>query len=238
MRSLVLPLLWMLAAPAAAVAQTAVAQTAALAAPQPAPAPASKPPGDPISDILIHGAPGDEDEPDTQAEPRSAPEPEPDLLPTGPAPRAYTPAPRSQPTRPVHIDETGKTPDSAPGVRDMAYDARIRASFASAESFQGPLDGGWTLSAGSQDLYALQLVDRRDRLEGAWRDMRRKGAPNGSGLVDDMQRTGADLTLRFTPSAGAPSTVATLHDGGNGLWTGDLSEGGGKRAVVLRRTGS
>jgi hypothetical protein len=122
-------------------------------------------------------------------------------------------------------------------VRDIAYDSRIRSSFASAESFQGPLEGGWTLSAEGQDLYALQLVDRRDRLEGVWRDIRRKGSLNASGLVDDMQRQGGELTLRFTPSPGAPTTVATLHDRSGGQWTGELLENGARRAVTLRRTG-
>ncbi|HEY8005049.1 MAG TPA: hypothetical protein VIE16_12515, partial [Phenylobacterium sp.] len=102
---------------------------------------------------------------------------------------------------------------------------------------QGPLEGGWTLSAGGQDLYALQLVDRRDRLEGVWRDVRRKGSLNGSGVVDDLRRQGAELTLRFTPSPGAAATVATLHDGGAGLWSGEIAEGGARRAVTLRRTG-
>lgn len=197
----------------------------------------AKPPRDVIGAILAHGAPGDEDEPDTAGQPRTAPEPEPSLLPSGPAPRAYTPAPRPQSEAPVRIDETTKTPDGPPGLRDLAYDNRIRSSFASAETFQGPLDGGWTLSAGGQDLYALQLVDRRDRLEGVWRDVRRKGALNSSGLVDDMRREGGALVLRFSPGPGAPLTVATLRDGPGGQWSGELSEAGATRKVTLRRTG-
>jgi hypothetical protein len=135
----------------------------------------------------------------------------------------------------VLIDETGKTPDRPAAVRDLAYDARVRASFASAESFQGPLDGGWIMSSRGQDLYALQLVDRRDRLEGVWRDLRRKGSLNASGVVEDLQRRGPDLTLRFTPHPGAPTAVATLHDS-SGSWTGELAEGGARRDVTLRRT--
>src|SRR5258707_4414841 len=91
---------------------------------------------------------------------------------------------------PVLLDETGRTSDARPTARDLAYDSRIRSSFASAEGFQGPLDGRWTLSAaGSGDLYSLQLVDRRNRLEGAWLDLRRKGSMGSSGLVDDIQRS-------------------------------------------------
>jgi len=229
MRTVVLPLLLLAAAALPAQAQIRANQAQAK--------PPATPPRDVIGAILAHGAPGDEDEPDTAGQPRTAPEPEPTLLPSGPPPRVYTPAPHPQLDVPVRIDETGKTPDAAPGLRDLAYDTRIRSSFASAESFQGPLDGGWTLSAGGQDLYALQLVDRRDRLEGAWRDVRRKGALNSSGLVDELRRQGGQLVVRFSPSPGAPAAVATLRDGADGLWSGELSEGGATRAVTLRRTG-
>jgi hypothetical protein len=210
-----------------------------LAAALPAAAQTPPAPRDEIGAILDRSvsAPGDEDEPDTAGQPRTAPEPEPAPAPQTAAPAPYRPAPRPQQNAPVRIDETGKTPDAPPTPRDMAYDSRIRSSFASAESFQGPLDGGWTLSANGQDLYALQLVDRRDRLEGVWRDMRRKGSLNASGLVEDLQRQGSVLTLRFTPSPGAPAAVATLHDSAGGLWSGELTEGAARRAVTLRRTG-
>ncbi|HEX3367731.1 hypothetical protein [Phenylobacterium sp.] len=218
----------------------------ALAAPtawaQPADAPQAVTPPvhvrDPIGALLNPNAPPsrDEDEPDTAGQPRTAPEPEPGLLPTGPQPKVYVPAPRPQLDAPVSIDDLSKTPDRPPEVRDLAYDARIRSSFASAQSFQGPLDGGWMLSADGQDLFALQLVDRRDRLEGVWRDVRRKGALNASGLVDDLQRQGGELTVRFA-QPGAPATVATLHDAGDGQWRGELTEAGARHAVVLRRTG-
>ena len=109
------------------------------------------------------------------------------------------------------------------------------ASFASAQGFQGPLDGGWTLAAkGAEDLYALQLVDRPDLLEGVWRDLRRKGALDASGLVDDIRRSGADVILRFAAGGEAPVT-ATLHGAYNGAWTGELTEGGRTRPVVLLR---
>jgi hypothetical protein len=225
MRLRTLPLLWI----AISAAPGARAQSP----------PAQPPPASPdvIGSLLEQRgqqAPGDEDEPDTASEPRTAPEAEPTITtPQGALP--YTPAPRPQLSAPVHVEETGKTADAPPTPRDMAYDARIRSSFASAEGFQGPLDGGWTLSAGGQDLYALQLVDRRDRLEGVWRDLRRKGSINGSGLVDDIQRQGAALTLRFTPRPGAPTSVATLHDTTDGRWSGELTEGASPRQVILRR---
>lgn len=226
------------------LATAALSVSAGPAAAQPEPPaspPAATPPRDVIGDILDRRVPlpRDEDEPDTAGQPRAAPdvEPEPGAPPPAVQARNYTPAPRSVRDAPVRVDEVGKTPDGPPGVRDLAYDSRIRSSFASAESFQGPLEGGWTLSAGGQDLYALQLVDRRDRLEGVWRDMRRRGSLTASGLVADLQRQGSQLTLRFTPTPGAAATVATLHDGGAGLWTGEIAEGSTRRPVTLRRTG-
>jgi len=199
--------------------------------------PAGAQPADPIGALLDgHGQqpPEDPDEPDEAAEKPLPPPPLPS--PETAAPTPYRPSPpRPQLTAPVHIEETGKTPDAPPNVRDMAYDSRLKSSYASAQGFQGPLDGGWTLAAkGAEDLYALQLVDRADRLEGAWRDLRRKGALGASGLVDDIQRTGTDLTLRFAAGASALVT-ATLHSGYDGSWAGELTEAGRTRAVVLLR---
>jgi hypothetical protein len=222
MRSLLLTLL--LAAPALS------------AAAQPAPPPASR---DAIGDILDRRVPlsKDEDEPDTAGQPRAGPEPQSSGAPTNAPLPADRPAPRPQLGAPVHIEEAGKTPDAPPGVRDMAYDSRIRSSFASAESFQGPLDGGWTLAARGGDVYAFQIVDRRDRLEAVWRDLRRPGSLNASGLVDDIQRgEGGGVTLRFT-EASARSALVTLRPGADGRWTGDMARGDEKVPVTLRRTG-
>jgi hypothetical protein len=212
--------------------------TAAAAQPEPT---ANPPPHDVIGDILDRRVPlpRDEDEPDTAGQPRTAaePEPEPIALPPGVQARSYTPAPRSVRDAAVRVDEVGKTPDAPPGVRDLAYDSRIRSSFASAQSFQGPLEGGWTLAdARDGDRYALQIVDRRDRLEAVWRDLRRTGSLNASGLVDDIQRTGQDLTLRFAASGDMPSVVR-LHTAGDGRWTGDMARGDQHFTVTLRRTG-
>lgn len=199
-------------------------------------APGATPARDPIADLLNRGAPGDEDEPDTAGQPRTGPEADLPPLPPGPAPKAYTAAPQSDAERPVGIDDLGKTPDAPPTSRDQAYDARIRASFASAQSFQGPLDGGWTLSDRYGDRYVLQIVDRRDRLEAVWRDLRRAGSLNGSGLVDSIQRTGSDLTLRFTETQ-TPDLVVTLRSEPDGRWSGKLMRGDDAFPVTLRRTG-
>lgn len=187
---------------------------------------------DPIGSLLDN--PGSiPDEPDTAGNP-VATEPEPVVAPPPLAPAA----PRAPPlSAPVHIEETGKTPDAPPTLRDLAYDTRIKSSFASAQGFQGPLDGGWTLSIGGVDRYALQLVDRSDRLEGAWRDVRRVGALNGSGLIDAVERSGSDLTVRFSPDAAGPPLVLALHMAGDGRWSGALAGPGATPAATLRRSG-
>lgn len=194
--------------------------------------PAAAQPSDPIGALIDHR----DEEPDDPDEAAEKPLPLPPLpAPEAPRPAPYTPPPRPQLAAPVRIEETGKNPDAPPSVQDMAYDSRLKSSFASAQGFQGPLDGGWTLAAkGAEDLYALQLVDRPDRLEGVWRDLRRKGALDASGMVDDIQRSGADVILRFAAGADVPVT-ATLHGTYGGAWSGELTEGGRTRPVVLLR---
>jgi hypothetical protein len=232
-----------------AIALPARAQPAQPAPPAEAPksAPARAPDDDIIGSLLDprHKPTAlEEEEPDTAGQRQTSAEPDvqvtpqagrPSSAPTAPIP--YAPAPRSQTGRPVHIEETGKTPDGPPSVRDLAYESRIRGSFAAAEGFQGPLDGGWTLAAGSDDLFALQLVDKPDRLEGVWRDLRRKGSLTASGLVDEIQRQGQDLTLRFQARPGGGPTVVTLRAAADGRWTGALEDAGERKAVVLRKTG-
>ena len=207
----------------AAVAATLAALLAA--APAVAQTALGQPPADPIDALLKRPPPKDVDpeEPDTAA---SGARVEPDL-PAAPVP--YTPARRPILTTPVRLDETGKNPDGPPTPADVAYDSRIRASMAAAQGFQGPMDGAWTLLAGDRELYVLQLIDRNGAVEGAWRDPRRPGALNASGLIDQADRTGDDLTVRFAGGA-----VAVLH-AVDGRWTGELSEGGRKESVRLRR---
>ncbi|HEY8573699.1 hypothetical protein [Phenylobacterium sp.] len=185
-------------------------------------------PADPIGELLDRQqeepAPVEDDE---EPEVPTAPEIQPSLaVPVEP------PRPRPQLTAPVHIDETGKSPDAPPTTRDLAYESRVRSSFASAQGFQGPLDGGWTLSGPGGDLYSFRLVDKgRGSVEGAWLDLRRKGAPAGSGFIDQVERVGDEMILRFAEGA-----VAELTGGSDGRWSGRLTEKGEARAVTLRRT--
>jgi hypothetical protein len=112
----------------------------------------------------------------------------------------------------------------------MAYDTRVLSSAASAEQFQGPLDGGWTLAAKKRQLYAFELVDKQTAVEGAWRDPRRRGDPAASGVLDLVQRAPPGLVLRFTPTGQAPVSVRLRPD-----LHGDLEQGGRRTKVVLVR---
>lgn len=185
-------------------------------------APAAPTPGDPIGDLLRQRA-IDPEEPDTAtAGGRVDPDP---VAP----PRAYVRPPPPTLTRPVYLNETGRNPDAPPSPADLAYDGRVKASAASAQGFRGPMDGGWTLSAGGRDLYAVQLVDQNGMVEGAWRDLRRPGALDGSGFIDGVERAGGDVTLRFGDGA-----MAVLRPAGD-RWTGELTEGGRREAASLVR---
>lgn len=138
---------------------------------------------------------------------------------------------------PVFIDQPGRTPDAPPSYIDQAYEARLRASFLSAQGLKGPLEGGWTLAdAGGSRLYDLQLVDSTGGMvDGAWRDLRRPGAIDASGLIVGASRIGSQFTLRFYPQGyGVPVTV-TLTAAADGRWSGELNEQGERRTVYLQR---
>jgi hypothetical protein len=163
-----------------------------------------------------------------------------------PAPTSYNPSGAYTPSyerpvfpqwsSPVFVDQPGRTPDAPPSYIDRAYEARLRASFLSAQGLKGPLEGGWTLTdAGGAQLYDLQLVDSTGgTVDGAWRDLRRPGAIDASGLIVGASRIGAQLNLRFYSGAGGPVT-ATLTATGDGRWSGELTERGERRTVYLRR---
>jgi hypothetical protein len=221
-----------------ALAALAVALLAGPALAQPKPKP---PPDDDIIGSLLdpnhHPTKEEEDEPDTAAG-RNSPS---DVEPMAPAPGRlrnlpFAAPPRTERDRPVAVEDGTRTPDGPPASRDLAYDTRIRSSFAAAESYQGPLDGGWTLAEDrSGDWFRFQIVERRDRLEAVWRDLRAKDALTTSGLVDQIQRTGAGVTLSFLDGRRA-SIRLTLAPSGEDLWRGELFQGDQKLAVTLRRT--
>ncbi|CAN7176353.1 hypothetical protein LJR219_000320 [Phenylobacterium sp. LjRoot219] len=129
------------------------------------------------------------------------------------------------------VEDPGPLPEPPKSSQQQAYDARLRASAEAAEDFQGPLDGGWTLAAASGgDLYAIELVDKRNHVEGAWRDLKREGDPQGSGLLDVVRRDASGFVLSFRPSGQRRVDVTLGPD-----LRGNLVQGGARTPVTLRR---
>ena len=128
---------------------------------------------------------------------------------------------------------------SAQAETDNPIDARVGSSFNAAESFQGPLDGSWTLvSATGQPIYAFQLVDKpggHDPLEGVWRDLRHPATPGDIGFIDSLVRATATLSITVNATPGAPAVTIILHAGPYGSWSGTMRENGAEAAVKLRR---
>jgi hypothetical protein len=118
-------------------------------------------------------------------------------------------------------------------------DARVGSSFNAAESFQGPLDGSWTLvSASGQPIYAFQLVDKpggHDPLEGVWRDLRHPATPGDIGFIDSLVRAPDGLQITLNVSPGAPAVIINLRAAPDGSWSGKMRENGADAAVKLRR---
>jgi hypothetical protein len=128
----------------------------------------------------------------------------------------------------------------AQGVPDNVIDDRVRASAAAAESYQGPLDGAWTVVAatGGQALYAFQLVDKpggESPLEGVWRDLRRPPMPGDIGLIDSLIRGPQSLAVAFVAKPGDPAVTLDLKSDAAGFWTGDLHEGAVATPVRMKR---
>jgi hypothetical protein len=142
----------------------------------------------------------------------------------------------TQPSTPVFLDQPGRT-GAPPSYADAAYESRLRSSFLSAQGMKGPLEGGWVITEpGGGSLYHLQLVDSAGGfIEGAWRDLRRPGAINASGLIVNAMRTGGLLNLRFYPEGQRDAVTATLTATADGGWSGELIEGGRRQSVVLKR---
>jgi len=184
--------------------------------PTPAPAPAPTPTPAPVATPT----------------PRPAPAPIPTVIPRTPPPRPSD----TIASQPVFLDERRAVAGELT-PEERSYEARLRASFDSAQGLQGPLDGGWMLSmASGAELYALRFVDRGSgALEGAWRDARRPGALDGFGFLDNIERSGGKVTLRFSPRPGAPPTVISLSSSGQDQWSGEMIESGTPRSVTLRR---
>jgi len=112
---------------------------------------------------------------------------------------------------------------------DTVYDERLRSAMASATAFQGPMHGSWALNAGTRELFLLQLADRNGVVEGAWRDPRRPGALEGSGFIEQMERTAGGLNFRISDQ------IIALKVDADGRLAGELTRAGRTEAVTLRR---
>ncbi|MDR6626533.1 hypothetical protein [Caulobacter segnis] len=187
-------------------AQTPTVTTAPAAAQVPqAPVPLAL---DPLADLISQsGQDMDEEQAETAAKP--PPRRKPNILPI-PAPGEPTSA-------------------------EQVYELRVRGSIAAAQNLQGPLDGQWRVAGpDGTPLYALQIVDKASGaapLEGAWRDLRRTGAPGSTGLIDDLQREGEGLSARFSAREGGQASTLTLRPDADGRWAGELVEDGAARPV-------
>lgn len=122
------------------------------------------------------------------------------------------------------------------GMSGEAWGESVRARLQAAQSRQGSLDGGWTLTdeAGSA-LYVLQLVDAPGgELEGVWREAPRPGLNPASGLFASASRQGAQTVLAFEAPRGGGVAELALGAGATG-WEGTLAVGGQSRPVRLVR---
>ena len=151
------------------------------------------------------------------------------------APAAPPPEPR-----PPMLDQTGVNPDGYPRDVDQIWDDRIRASVASAQALQGPLDGRWMLvTDDARPIFIFQFVDPaggRGELEAVWRDLRRPPHTGAYGGVWNLSRMGLSLNLSFLPAGTtSPVSIALQGDPGGG-WRGQMTENGAVTPVSLRRS--
>jgi hypothetical protein len=115
-------------------------------------------------------------------------------------------------------------------------DKRIRGASAAAQTLQGPLDGRWSLATSDGvQLYTFLFVDSgRGALEGAWRDVTRGEGLTATGVIDNLRRDGGVLNASFDPRSGQQVSL-NLSQLTDGSWSGDLDQGGQRRAVRLLR---
>ena len=153
-------------------------------------------------------------------------------VPTPTAPiTGQTPAPSAPAAAPPPIPPPAML--SGPG-----YDAAVRATSQSAQSMQGPIDGGWMLTGpGNERLYRFQFVDHGpdlDLAEGAWRDLKSASRTTGSGFIATVASDGARLMLRFYETDANDLAVVTVKPDGQN-WAGELWYRGVVTRVTLAR---
>jgi hypothetical protein len=112
---------------------------------------------------------------------------------------------------------------------------RIRASAATAEALQGPLDGTWTLyDTHRRGLYELQISDPAGGfgpLDAGWRGL---GPRARAGGVTELSQTDGVLSLAVGDTHGGILFLSLRRRGAN-LWTGWATQGERRLRVSLRR---
>lgn len=198
------------------VACLIAAAAVAAAEPTPAPAPAEAAASiDSILQKLEKPAAADADEQGEEAPP-APPQPQPEL--------------RTTP---------GGTPYADLDAR--AYADAILASARTAQSMQGPLDGGWSLSSEEgRRIYSFRFSDRGQGMslaEGAWRDLQ-QGAGAGvaaSGFISSVGYDGEKLMLRFYEAGPEDLVVLTVKPANDGAWRGELWRKGAITKVLFAK---
>ena len=159
----------------------------------------------------------------------------------GPASAPFFPPPQLARTG-VTIDAYDRSVEARWGGDDPFYTGTIRGGAAIAQSRQGPLDGGWTVTAADgAALFVLQLADEGlGMVEGAWRDAAggRPGGvrPDASGFIALASREPGRAVLRFLEPGAATPTVISIAPAPDGSWRGEAVRGTAPPApVVMRR---
>jgi hypothetical protein len=159
----------------------------------------------------------------------------------GPASAPWFPPPQLARTG-VSIDAYDRSVEARWGGDDPFYTGTIRGGAAIAQSRQGPLDGGWTVTAADGTaIFALQLVDEGLGLvEGAWRDAAaaaRSGGvrPDASGFIALASREPGRAVLRFLEPGASTPTVISVAPAADGSWRGEAVRGAAAPAPVIMR---
>ena len=157
----------------------------------------------------------------------------------GPQPQSPTSPPPEQPEAQTDEPQTTPAPDvvGEGAYAQQAWEARLHAAYEDAEARQGPLDGGWRITGAEGDLlFELVLSDPgTSNITGAWRDLRRGGGADGSGIVATVFHTSDGVDVRFTEPGQASETVLQLRPTADGRWGGELTESAGVRSVIMTR---
>lgn len=141
------------------------------------------------------------------------------------------------PTEPVSLDGYRRQYEPPPDVIELRYARGVEETADRAQDRFGPLDGLWRVTMdGGAPLLMLALHDPGafdSEIEGAWRDLRRRGAVGASGVLVSCTRDGGALTIMYyEPGATEPSTLRLFREPDE-RWRGVLQTRAGASVPVL-----